>query len=64
VHEGEDMPHIAKTLKKLKARKFKPGKVYGIEVAHDKDCPKLHGGPCICEPTVKIVKLTCSEATT
>lgn len=29
---------------------FVPGSVVTLDVLHDNDCPKLHGGACRCEP--------------
>lgn len=34
----------------------KPGTVLIVDVAHDRDCPKLKGGECRCKPDVHIAK--------
>jgi hypothetical protein len=47
--------YIKKALRLADKTKIAPG-VYQLNVAHDKDCPKLAGGECRCQPDIWFTK--------
>lgn len=43
---------LQRAAKKLQ-REMKPGEVRHITVVHEDNCPRLKGGPCVCDAEVR-----------
>jgi hypothetical protein len=54
---GPEPNYMAKldALVKEQGHRVEPGKAYVAEVRHDDDCDVFSGGPCDCNPDVRLV---------
>lgn len=43
---------LGRAVKRMQ-RDMKPGELRHVTIIHEDDCPRLKGGPCLCDPEVR-----------